>query len=137
MLIGLFYQIFYEAFNISLELGKIFLIACLGYCACGVLLYFLKRNFINIKNLQFVILILSSSIFIIFLFLLCLGSVEIGPIKIYSTKFTSVILQVWTYVFFAKDDPMRVIGLGFITIPALLIFTPFSFCIMDTVFKTR
>jgi hypothetical protein len=32
---------------------------------------------------------------------------------------------------------MRVIGLGFITIPALLIFTPFSFCIMDTVFKTR
>jgi hypothetical protein len=135
ILIGFSYQIFYELFNISFWLEKGFLIACIGYCICGISLHFFNRKFINMKAWQFLIIILSSYIFIIFLFVLCLGSVEIGPIKIPSTKFDSLTLRFWAFIFHAKGDPMRVVGLGFITIPALFIFTPLSFYIMDFIFK--
>ena len=124
-LTGLSYKLLYElGYNNFLALCT-FLIACFVPIVFGMVLDYINKKLFHYKLQNIFICILLSSIIITLSFCICVGLIEIPEI------FDSAFLYFWVYLFSAKGDPMRIIGLGVICILTFIIITPISFCFFN------
>ena len=121
LLTGFFYKLLYElCYNNFLDLFT-FLMACFCPMVVGIALNYINKKFFHYELKNIFIHILLSSIIIILSFCMCIGLIKLPEI------FDSVFLYFWVYLFSAKGDPMRVIGLGLTCIPTLIIIMPIIF----------
>lgn len=129
-IIGCFYNLTYQLFIVDFWIKNTFLVAIGGYIICGIIFYFINKKFFHME-LKFIIMLMLISSMIIIMSLL----ISLGIIKINFENFESFLLHFWVFIFSARYDPMRIIGLGLQSIAGLVLFFPLSFWLSQFLFR--